>query len=368
MMQRLVLLTILLQGATALVVTPKEPESAPVFYAVVMGRLAFRHQVSLWLISLRKIGKWEGVAVIVTDRPTCLAKTLHEAGVIKPNKLKSSTDAVDIFESAAGYKGNLHMIKRPIANSINMMKLEKARGWLNVAVAQIPRTVSSIIYTDEDVVIGKDIAAFVDTVRGLEKSKHTLALFRDTGASAGELHTGVVVMFPGKGTDECLQAWGKALTGKQIGSALAFNLEDSQELALNDNINVDSDADTSVIKEDQLLDEEMAVMGPDQQALGRTKACKKQLDHDGIRILPGKFFWLPTPAGINGAGHRAEFVHFTNTGRWKIISHTSIKKYLRTIGVPDQIDPTGNVKALECAIPKGGTMDDVKKGPTNYGR
>jgi len=260
------------------------------------------------------------------------------------------------------------MVKRPLAKSINMMKLEKARGWLNVAKAQIPHVVSSIIYTDEDVVIGKDISGFVDVVRGLEASKHTLALFRDTGASAGELHTGVVVMFPGKGTDECLQAWGKKLTGVQIGSAqeAKFNLEDSQELALNEDNNVD--ADVSVIKEDQLLDEEIAVMGPDQRALGQTKPCKKSPEHDGIRILPGKFFWLPTPAGMGGNGHRAEFVHFTNTGRWKLISHSSIKKYLTKIGVPEKIDPTGSVKALECAIPDGGTIDDVKKGPTNYGR
>merc|ERR1719272_2511607 len=112
----------------------------------------------------------------------------------------------------------------------------------------------------------------------------------------------------------------------------------------------------------------MAVMGPDQRALGRTKACKKATDRDGIRILPGKFFWLPTPAGMNGQGHRAEFVHFTNTGRWVQISHTSIQKYLMRIGIPEKIDPTGVVKALECAIPDGGTLADVKKGPTHYGR
>jgi len=338
--------------------------SKPVFYAVIMGRLAFRHQVSLWVSSLRKIGKWEGVAVIVTDRPTCLAKTLEEAGVV--GKKLSTSDNVDIFESGEGYKGNLHMVKRPLASSINMMKLEKARGWLNMQVAAVPHPVSSIVYTDEDIVIAKDLSTFMETVRGLESAKHTLALFRDTGASAGELHTGVVVMFPGAATDQCLQAWGKALTGKQIGSAQAakFNLEDAQELALNEDN--EHEHDDAVIKEDQLLDSEMAVMGPDQRALGRTKMCKKAPDHDGIRILPGRFFWLPTPGGIGGNGHRAEFVHFTNTGRWKILSHGAIKKYLITIGVPSKIDPTGKVQAAECVIPDD--QGKINKGPSNYGR
>merc|ERR1740117_1871806 len=130
-----------------------------------------------------------------------------------------------------------------------MMKLEKARGWLNIAKASVPHPVSSIIYTDEDVVIGKSIHEFVALVRDLESSKHTLALFRDTGASAGELHTGVVIMFPGMGTDQCLQAWGKALTGKEIGSAQAsLKVEDAQEKALNEDNNVDSESDSVVIK------------------------------------------------------------------------------------------------------------------------
>merc|ERR1719160_363847 len=109
------------------------------------------------------------------------------------------------------------------------MKLEKARGWLNVRVANIPFNVSSIVYTDEDVVIGKDLTQFMKYVRSLEPLNHTLALFRDTGKSAGELHTGVVVMFPGRGTDECLQAWGKKLTGVTIGTTKSD--QDAKELA-----------------------------------------------------------------------------------------------------------------------------------------
>jgi hypothetical protein len=319
----------------------------PVFYLIVMGKYAYRHQVSIWLSSLRKTGNWRGEAVVVTDQPKCLQMTLKEAGLIG-QQLKS-TEGVDIYAPAPGYAGNLHVIKRPHTGDINKMKLEKARAWLNIKNAQIPHRVTSIIYTDEDVVIGKDLTAFASEVKALEAQKHTLALFRDTGASAGELHTGVVVMFPGQHTDQCLQSWAKHLTGINIGTPEFPALPTAKNAKFN-NANVTEDAieeDASRIKEGELLAEEIAAMGPDQQALGRTKQCKKATDHEGIKILPGRFFWLPTQAGMS-ANKRAEFVHFTNTGRWKIISHSAIKKYLYRIGVPQSIDPMGHVQSAQC--------------------
>merc|ERR1719171_2374017 len=69
--------------------------------------------------------------------------------------------------------------------------------------------------------IGQDLTSFISLVRQLELQGHTLALFKDTGGSKGELHTGVVVMFRGSITDQCLQAWGKKLTGLQIGNGSA---------------------------------------------------------------------------------------------------------------------------------------------------
>jgi len=330
----------------------QSPNAKPVFYVVIMGKLAYRHQVSLWLSSLRKLGGYQDEVVVVTDKPVCLAKTLTEAQLLGP-KL-SSDEHVDIFGPAEGYTGNLHMIKRPPAHSINMMKLEKARGWLNVGVAAVPHEVSSIIYTDEDVVIGKDISGFVSMVRSLEHSKHTLALFRDTGKSAGELHTGIVVMFPGAHTDQCMQDWARQLTGVRIGSA-QFS-DETQEGEMKDIKSAELDADVSDqikenaeadIQEGHLLAEEIATMGPDQQALGRTKSCKRGQGHDGIRILPENFFWLPTPSGLKRT-EQHEFVHFTNTGRWKIISHGTIKKYLLKIGIPEHIDPMGSVKDKAC--------------------
>jgi len=310
--------------------------------------------MSMWMSSIRQVGGWKGEILIVTDHAKCLAKTLTEAKLLGP--MITSDDNVDIFGPAEGSTGNLHLVKRPVAKNVFKMKLEKARAWLNVKVAAIPHPVSSIIYTDEDVVIGKNLRNFVSVIRELEKAKHTLALFRDTGTAAGELHTGVVAMFPGPATDRCLQAWGKKLTGTKIGTAI-----EPQGAALN----VHEGEESIEIKEDALLAEESLVMGPDQQALGLTRECKKQADHDGVRILPKEFFWLPTPVGLK-SGRQAEFVHFTNTGRWKLINHKTIKMYLAKIGIPDTIDPMGSLKDKECAIPEGGTIKDVNKGPTNY--
>jgi len=179
-----------------------------VFYCIIMGKLAYRHQVSLWLSSVRKLGGWKDEAVIVTDKPTCLSKTLDEAKLL--GEKLSSSENVDVYGPAAGYTGNIHIVKRPTTKNINKMKLEKARAWVNLKVAALPHNPSSIIYTDEDVIVAKDLKEFMGLVRELEKAKHTLALFRDTGASAGELHTGVVIIFPGVHTEDCLQAWGKA--------------------------------------------------------------------------------------------------------------------------------------------------------------
>merc|ERR1719272_350025 len=106
----------------------------------------------------------------------------------------------------------MHLLKRPVADAIYKMKLEKTRAWKNTQLAAIPHPVSSIIYTDEDVTIGKDLTNFISMVRRLEKAKHTVGLFKDTGTSRGELHTGVVVVFPGEATERCLQGWATGLT------------------------------------------------------------------------------------------------------------------------------------------------------------
>jgi len=312
----------------------------PVFYVIVMGKLAYRHQISLWLSSLRKLGGYKDEVVLVTDKPECLAKTLGEAKLL--GERIRSDDNVDIFAPGQGYSGNIHMMKRPSHKAIWRMKMEKTRAWENVKLAAVPHAVSSIIYTDEDLVIGKDLTEFVSIVRDTEKESRTLALFRDTGASKGQLHTGVVVIFPGEKTEACLVAWGKHLTQRGLGRAHRF-----KEV-------FDVDTDELI-----LTQEEMEAMGPDQKALGSTGACKSKNKGDdaGIKILPKDFFWFPTKKGLE-QDQKAEFVHFTNTGRWKTISHTLIKEYLVRLGVPEHIDPMGTVQDKTCV--NDGTLTAIQ--------
>lgn len=330
----------------------EEAEAKPVFYAVIMGRLAYRHQVSMWLGSLRKTGGWKGEAVIVTDKAVCLTKTLSEVGLL--GKQIHDDQDVTIYAPAEGSSGNLHIVKRPSVNSVLKMKLEKARAFLNLKVAQIPYKVSSVVYTDEDIVFGYPVASFMQEVRTLEPLKHTLALFRDTGYTRGQLHTGIVVMFPTERTDKCLQAWGQKLTSVKIGSAQEtlvgpiskaygtisvskLKAEDS-EMDMADNSEGDADSEES----------DMEVTGPDQIALKATKPCRLGPDSDGIKILPKKYFMLPTAGRIN-SGSTTTFVHFTNTGRWAQINAGDLKKYLARIGAPMNINPKGSVQDKTCA-------------------
>eukprot|EP00746_Dinoflagellata_sp_MGD_P158049 gnl/MRDRNA2_/MRDRNA2_86373_c0_seq9.p1 gnl/MRDRNA2_/MRDRNA2_86373_c0~~gnl/MRDRNA2_/MRDRNA2_86373_c0_seq9.p1 ORF type:complete len:111 (+),score=24.54 gnl/MRDRNA2_/MRDRNA2_86373_c0_seq9:139-471(+) len=105
-------------------------------------------------------------------------------------------------------------------------------------------------------------------VKQLANLKHTLALFQDTGASAGELHTGIVVMFPGTHTDACLQSWAKKLTGVRIGSSgpveNTIHAPAKPGLINEDVAETEDVADVDIeMKEDQLLAEEIEAMGPD---------------------------------------------------------------------------------------------------------
>lgn len=364
-----------------------------VFYAVVMGSYTRRHQVSLWLSSLRigKMGNWGGEAVIVTDKPKCLEKTLEEAGLIG-TKI-SSDKHVDIFAPPEGMKGNLHVMKRPTVTSVLRMKLEKARAWINIGNAAIPGKVGMIVYTDEDVVIGKDVNNFVQQAKTFIPLKHTLALFRDIGKSAGELHTGIVVMYNNPHTVQCLREWGLRLTKIDIyegqentrnavggplaalknktweeklsgGDKLADMDEFEREASLTDESNMTltktDESEASNTDESEADTELQDLQGPDQQALGRTKPCMAAADHKGIKILDAQYFWFPTPGGMAKA-HTSEFIHFTNTarsitgrgektGKAPGLSASNIAKYLRNIGVPENIDPQSNSHSQECLI------------------
>lgn len=326
----------------------------PVFYAVVMGNLAYRHQVSLWLYSLRKVGNWNQEAVLATDKPGCLVKTLQESKVI--GDLISSDEEVEVYGPGEGMDGNTHIVRRPHADSINKMKLEKARAWHNIEAAKLPRPVAFIMYTDEDIVIAKDVHNFMGeyvTRIALHPNKFTIALFQDTGKSQGELHTGIVAIFPTPGTVECLSAWGKKLTGIDTSdySETQPTPEDVKELNLKEKpLWTGSDAFDS----DQESIDNWEYEGPDQKNLGKTKQCFSTSEHHGIAIFPKSALWFPDVEGM-AQGNRAEFVHFTNTGRWRMIDEAAIKKYLETIGIPKYIDPMGHTD-MSCALEDGGDM------------
>jgi hypothetical protein len=274
-----------------------------------------------------------------------LEKTLEETKMI--GKMVSSNEFVDIFEPPEGMMGNLHIVKRPHTGNILKIKLEKARAWINTRNAGIEGEVGLIIYTDEDIVIGKDLTNFVKEAKSYVPNKHTLALFRDTGKSKGELHTGVVVIYNYPHAERCLQEWGQTLTGLDIygTDSPVAKLADMDALEKEVAITDGTDAD----KEEEIGQDVDALTGPDQQALGRTKSCMAAPNHQGIRILPKEFFWFPTPGGMT-AGKTAEFIHFTNTGRWVMFSKTDINKYLSGIGIPSHIDPLGHSHSEECLI------------------
>eukprot|EP00746_Dinoflagellata_sp_MGD_P026388 gnl/MRDRNA2_/MRDRNA2_162198_c0_seq1.p1 gnl/MRDRNA2_/MRDRNA2_162198_c0~~gnl/MRDRNA2_/MRDRNA2_162198_c0_seq1.p1 ORF type:complete len:238 (-),score=45.53 gnl/MRDRNA2_/MRDRNA2_162198_c0_seq1:45-758(-) len=234
------------------------------------------------------------------------------------------------------------------------MKFEKARAWMNVAVARIPHKVSSIIYPDIDIVIAKDLTNFLSRAQNLESKGHTLALFKDQDNSVGEIHTGIVVMFDGELTDKCLYQWAKKICGRDIhtvhiyqggGHKFDKDIDDDNtsedpemmEIVRPDTIErAESFEKASVESEDF---QKVEVMGWDQQSLGTTKACRHA--GNGCKFLQSKYLWLPIPYGMK-KNNKAEFVHITNTYHWAQLSHSEIAGYLERIGVPKEIDPTAH--------------------------
>jgi len=332
-----------------------------VFYAVIMGaKYTKRHQVSLWLSSLRetKMGNWDGEAIIVTDKPKCLAKTLEETKMLGKKDLERSNEFVDVYGPPEGLTGNLHVIKRPHTGNVLKMKLEKARAWINLRNSGIEGKVGLIVYTDEDIVMGKDVHNFVAEATSYVPDKHTLALFRDTGRSEGELHTGVVVIYNSEHAQMCLKAWGKQLTGLDIDEwrnehdVQAKDATPGAKLVDESAFEKETiESDESEAESDEGLEQE-GVMGADQQALGRTQPCMVAQDHKGIKIMPKDYFWFPDGKGM-AQNQKNEFIHFTNTGRWNKIGPEKIAVYLKNIGLPDHIDPTGHSQSEECIIRYG---------------
>merc|ERR1740133_704408 len=155
-----------------------------------------------------------------------------------------------------------------------------------------------------------------------------------------------------------MTAWGKKLTGIDINIQMgrvppatpAFTNEGELDMEMESDSDEGAQGTVTDLEEDTLLDEEERSMGPDQQALGKTKQCMAEVgSHAGINILPKQYFWFPTPGGMH-KNRTAEFIHFTNTGRWKLFSGDDIKNFLADIGIPRELDPMGHSASEECAM------------------
>jgi len=329
-MIRTCLLLSLLAGGSALVLNAPEITSdedskyavtngKPVFYQIVMGSFPYRHQFKLWYAALRQVGKYNGTVVFVTDKPGCIARGLGEKFL---GGAMSYTDKnVDVYPGTGD--GKVHIIKVKKPRSIPGIKMHKSKAWANLAQANIDHAVSSIIYTDTDVLVGRDLSSFMAYEKTLEKKQHTLALFPDIGGASWEggtgtaVHTGVVVMFPTKASQACLKEWGQQLGG---GS------DDPKPI---------HHFGSSLLETEVELQETSESRGVDQQALGNARICHKT--GDGIFKMPAQYLNFPDEKSMS-VGKTAQFVHITNTGRWKDISSTTKGRFFRRIGISKDID------------------------------
>jgi hypothetical protein len=278
----------------------------PVFYMTAMAKLAVKHQTRLWLQSLRHTGKWTGEVVIVTDKPTCLEKNLG-LKLLGGARISETEDFI-VYPGGAGM-GKVYVIKQPTTQDVKKMKQEKAMAWINIrAIGLNP---SHIIYTDQDIVFGMDVFSIVTLARILEGKGYTMALFIDQGVTKGQLHTGILFMYPGEATDKCLADWAVEIMKTSASPYHGFTQEAEEE--------------AEEPEEPELMKAEM--MGPDQRALGATKSCQAG---NGIYILPKTELMMPTAKALS-QGYTATFIHFTNTNRWKNIKPAVKDEYFSSV-------------------------------------
>jgi hypothetical protein len=204
--------------------------------------------------------------------------------------------------------GKVYVIKQPTTQDVKKMKQEKAMAWINIrAIGLNP---SHIIHTDQDIVFGRDVWEIVNRARGLEGKGHAMALFIDQGVTKGQLHTGILFMYPGEATDKCLADWAVQIMKTSASKYHGFSQEADEPLE---------------VEEPELMKAE--VMGPDQRALGGTKSCQAG---NGIYIMPKEHLMMPTAKGLS-EGYTATFIHFTNTNRWKNIKPDVKDNYFSSV-------------------------------------
>jgi len=295
----------------------------PVFYQIVMGSFPFRKQYKLWLGALRQVGKYDGTVVIVTDKPGCIENGLGKD--MLGGKSEYSDDDVDIYPGTGN--GKIHILKVFTPKSVLGIKMHKSKAWANIQKAKIEHPVSSIVYTDTDVVVAQDVNEWLKYEKSLEKKRYTLAVFPDLGQLedvSQNLHTGVVVMFPTARSQSCIKSWGRQLGGgsddpapiHHFGSSLLQNGKIVQEGA-------------SKRRQRNLY------KGVDQQALIRAKECNAE---DGILKMPEHYLSIPD-AHMLQKGKTSLFMHITNTGRWKTIhKDTKAHFFYNHLGLSEEID------------------------------
>jgi len=316
----------------------------PVFYQIVMGSFPNRKQYKLWMTSLREVGQYDGTVVIVTDKPGCLENGLGEK--LLGGKMEYSDSNVNIYPGTGN--GKVHILKVKTARSLRGIKMQKSKVWDNLELAKIDHPVSSAIYTDTDVVIGKSLKSFMAYEQDLEKKQYTLALFpeqgtaswegagevmqkkREQGAAAvkaivnptptnvvgamvagngkttGPVHTGVVVMFPTERSRMCLKDWAFHVGGGKNDPAPINDFKHGQGKSL------------------LQTESEVTSTGIDQAALNKAASCKEQ--GNGIHKMETSYFLLADEKALQ-IGRPAQFVHITNTGSGKDIARSIKSTY-----------------------------------------
>merc|ERR1712100_642321 len=141
-----------------------------------------------------------------------------------------------------------------------VMKQEKAKALENVQ--NIGLQPSFVVHTDQDIVFAEDVNPVVNEVNQLEPG-YTMALFNDQGVSKGQLHTGIIFLFPGNTTNACLAQWGEKILTTASSSYKGFWEEH--------------------------LDDQDKFVGPDQKALAATAECQKG---KGIKILDPSYLMM----------------------------------------------------------------------------
>merc|ERR1719240_930739 len=287
----------------------------PIFYQIVMGSFPFRKQYKLWLGALREKGKYDGTVVIVTDKPGCIVSGLGKD--LLGGEKTYSDESVDIYPGTEN--GKIHILKVKTARSVIGIKMHKSKAWSNIAKAKIDTPVSSIIYTDTDVVVAEPIQQWLSYEKSLEKKGFTLAVFPDIGQMkdiSQNLHTGVVVMFPTQASKTCIRSWGQHLGGGSDDPAPIHHFGNS-------------------LLQTNKSKTELKTKGVDQQALVQALECKA---NNGIHKMPTNYLSFPNTHQLN-KGTTTLFMHITNTGQWKNICDTTKETFFyKKLGLSKDID------------------------------